>query len=363
MSMEQKIKQAEDIARRILAGDGIQEGVSEGTSGISEAIPTAADMRGFAQTRAMFDKRAMWRNIARRTRPHRQRDYWWVAAASVVAIVGGWLTGIHRQGQNVETPPTANVATLVLDDGQRIAIVSDTVFTIGGSQVAIGGGRMRQVSSVDAAPAENLTVQVPRGAATLELELSDGSTVWLNADSELRYPSRFADERMVELTGEAFFDVERDELHPFVVRSGAMRTTVLGTTFNISAYADDHEVRTTLVSGSVLVEVEGGASQVLSPSMQAIFSGGGLMTQRVDTVAETSWMQGIMTLKETSLVEIARTLGRWHNLEVEFVGGYVGEHNFTGSIARTDDVSAVLEKLTLLGAPKLEIRDNKIIVH
>jgi ferric-dicitrate binding protein FerR (iron transport regulator) len=168
------------------------------------------------------------------------------------------------------------------------------------------------------------------------------------------------------LDGEAYFAVSHDTARPFTVRSGAMSTTVLGTEFNISAYSNEPAIKTTLISGSVEVAVDGiTGTKILSPSTRAQWVEGdsAIDVRTVNTLAETSWRRGIMLLDETGLDEIMRTLARWYDVEVEYCGDTVANHNFTGRLDRQDDLRTILEKLTLLGAPRFEIEDNRVIVH
>lgn len=307
------------------------------------------------------DARHIYEDVMRRVaaaekRRRVQRAAWWSAAAAVVLMVGGlWM--LERGGEPQTTPQTA---VLVLDDGREIALKGDTVVTVNGVEVEVQDGRVRY-----AAAAQRLALRVPRGVEPMSVVLDDGSMVRLNSDSQLNYPARFeGGTRDVELSGEAFFEVSKDADHPFVVHSGAMITTVLGTTFNVSAYKDDPAVETTLVEGSVRVQTDGGASQVLAPSMQASLSQqGGLMIRNVNADAATAWREGVMNLDETDLQQIMRTLARWYDIEVEYVGDAAQEHNFSGRLRRADGLNRTLETLTMTGAPRFTVDGRKVTVH
>lgn len=239
------------------------------------------------------------------------------AVAATVALLIGiaslwrWQTA-DRIGPNDGTglffaslPDEGSEVVLQSERNERV-VVKDTALDV----------RRQTLLTADAG--ETLTVSVPRGK-DFKLTLADGTRVWLNAGSSLRYPSRFTErERSVELQGEAFFEVARDERHPFIVRTGEVVTQVLGTQFNFRAYPGE-TTHVTLVSGSVKVTGKQGRSTVLQPGQDLSHdSDGHEAVQEVNTDCFTAWTEGYFYFEEAPLEEIMRTLGRWYNVSVVF---------------------------------------------
>src|SRR5690606_22741368 len=197
----------------------------------------------------------------------------------------------------------------------------------------------------------------PKGG-TYRLTLSDGTNVWLNAASTLRYPAKFTGtERMVELEGEAYFEVSRltrgsDIRVPFRVVSKGQTVEVLGTEFNITAYADEDAVRTTLVEGSVQVVSDGAIETqrpqpvTLRPGQQSVVSPDGTQINSVDVSMFTAWKDGLFSFRETEMSDAMRQLARWYNVDVVYEGA-VPETYFFGNIRRDKSLAhalAILKK-------------------
>ncbi|MEG2277457.1 MAG: FecR domain-containing protein [Odoribacter sp.] len=183
---------------------------------------------------------------------------------------------------------------------------------------------------------------VPRGGE-YQLTLSDGTRVWLNSDSKLEFPVAFANrERKVRLSGEAYFQVKRNESMPFLIEVNAMEIKVLGTSFNVQAY--DKMTRTTLVEGSVEVNV-GGTSYRLSPGYEAKVNDGKVTVEKVDMYEQTAWKDGKFVFREKCLEEVMTILGRWYDIDVFYQNTAVKELHFTGNIPRHATIGEVLKFL------------------
>ena len=185
-------------------------------------------------------------------------------------------------------------------------------------------------------------------AADYRLHLSDGSVVYLNADSRLRYPETFTGgERKVYLEGEAYFEVAKDASRPFKVVARGVEVNVLGTHFNVNAYPEHTDVVTTLAEGKV--QVAGGASQaVLVPGEQAIASPEGMEVRKVDVQAYTSWKDGVFVFRSMPLEEIMEQVYRWYGVEAVFFNESVRTETFTGIINRSmsaEEFFRVIEKV------------------
>src|SRR5690606_27779737 len=208
------------------------------------------------------------------------------------------------------------------------------------------------------APAQPLSVATPKGG-TYQVILPDGSKVWLNSASSLTYhpPRSREGKRTVELEGEAFFEVsEREAVAggrsvriPFVVRTRNQEVEVLGTQFNVSAYGDDEETKTTLVKGTVnVVSALGGASSILKPNEQATLRGDELSVKTVDVGPFVEWKDGLFSFHETGLRDAMNQLSRWYDLTVTYEGADPGTY-FFGKIRRDNSLSKVLTILKKSG--------------
>ena len=210
------------------------------------------------------------------------------------------------------------------------------------------------------------TVITPRGTEYL-LTLSDGSRVWLNSDSRLKFPVKFSKGmRRVELVGEGYFEVAKDTSSPFIVNSGKLEIKVTGTSFNIAAYPDEKIVQTTLVSGSVDVscpECADTESVSLVPNEIAIFVPGiqKIEKKRVDIAPYVAWHEGFLTFHDESLGSIAKKLERWYDLTFEFDQPETEELIFYGSIKRHENISQVLDMLRCTNLIGFTIIDSKTV--
>ncbi|NML22995.1 DUF4974 domain-containing protein [Pseudoflavitalea sp. G-6-1-2] len=282
---------------------------------------------------------------------------WWAiaAAAAVIALVG---TGIFvmqtrqpakQQVVNNRLPdkePAQDGARLQLADGSVITLdsMSDGLITHeGNTAVKLSGGKLIYDAGASTELKYN-TMTTPAGRK-FRLTLPDGTQVWLNAASSLRYPTAFAgDERLVEIKGEAYFEVSRDAAKPFRVKTDGQLIEVLGTRFNVNAYEDDHAVSTTLLSGSVSVKSAGNAPVLLQPRLQAVSDRNSGQTEvaTADTLDVMAWKEGVFRFHNTPLILIMQQLQRWYDVRVE---GDIPNMHFTGVISRNSPLTKVLHFL------------------
>ncbi|TYR35099.1 DUF4974 domain-containing protein [Sphingobacterium phlebotomi] len=255
--------------------------------------------------------------------------------------------------------PGGNKAILKLADGRAISLNEDQ------AEIAIRDGRIVYAATdmivTDTEEDNTMELRTPNGG-TYALTLSDGTKVWLNAASSLKYPMKFsAEKRQVKVEGEAFFDVVHDSKRPFTVLSSGQEIEVLGTAFNVSAYADDGDVKTTLVEGAVrLIAQESGAYIQLRPNEQAILKDGKLKTRRVDTQRFTAWKNGDFYFHETPLEDMMKELSRWYDVEVTYEQT-VPQEFFNGGMSRSVSLNTVLEFLRISEIPyEIEGRTMKI---
>jgi transmembrane sensor len=203
-------------------------------------------------------------------------------------------------------------------------------------------------------------VNVPRGGE-YQLTLSDGSKVQLNSMSSIRFPVQFAQDcRLVELEGEAYFEVSKTG-QPFIVQTKGMKIEVLGTSFNISAYANE-EYQTTLVSGSVKVQTENGSNRVLKPSEQACITPGSnqINVRTVDTAFYTSWIHGKINFKDQRLDDIMKTLARWYDMDVVYENEATKELRFGCYVNRYNEITPLVKLLEQTGRVTVTVEGKTI---
>lgn len=268
-----------------------------------------------------------------------------------------------------EKDPGRNTAVLTLADGSRIELDSagnGIIATQGATNVLLEQGQLAydaQHNATEKSFAYN-TITTPRGGE-FALTLPDGTKVWLNASSSLRFPTVFTGgKRTVELTGEAYLEVTEDKAHPFEVQIRGVNVSVLGTQFNIMGYDDEPMLVTTLVSGAVKVEAAGKSPQMLAPGQHAVLdhSSGKLLVEKADIVEETAWKNGQIHFNGANIRQIMRQVSRWYDADIVFKGN-VADLDFTCTVSRKDKLSKLLGLLELTGAVHFTMENGKIIVQ
>ncbi|MTI33478.1 FecR family protein [Xanthovirga aplysinae] len=211
------------------------------------------------------------------------------------------------------------------------------------------------------------TLKVPRGGEFF-LTLSDNSKVWLNSETTLKYPVTFSeDERVVELIGEAYFEVEKDVEKPFSVISEGQTVQVLGTAFNISSYPENADILTTLVEGKVKLfkTHTPDKSEILVPNSQGIFSKktAEITQQKVEADKIISWIEGKLIFTDQRLEKMLETLSRWYDVKVIYQNEEVRGKRFTGTVKRQEDFKDVLRLIEKTNEVKFELKGNTLIVN
>ncbi|MDE1193052.1 MAG: FecR domain-containing protein [Arachidicoccus sp.] len=300
---------------------------------------------------------------ARRLHPWR-----WVAAASVllVLLAGGWhFLSERKPVQPVlvahDALPGGNHAMLTLADGRQIILDSTgngNVASQNGVQVIkLDSGKLAYKGN-GAAVAYN-TLATPRGGQ-YQIILPDGSQVWLNSASSLQYPTAFTGrERMVTLSGEAYFEVAHNAAKPFKVNSNGQTVTVLGTHFNINSYADENATTTTLLEGRVSV-TSGNAHVLLAPGYAARQQQGKLSTGKADAGQAVAWKEGILDMDGQPFVEIMRQISRWYDVDIVYEGK-IPDMRLNGQMDKGLKLSQLLKVLQLLNV-HFRIEGKKLIV-
>ena len=302
-----------------------------------------------------------------------------VAAAVTILFVSTYFfyeDKSYEDKSNIQTTDSSEIirageskATLILHDGNRHDISDDTNLSIqsGGSEINSEGSSLSYIpKSTESVELQFNTLITPRGGE-FYVELSDGTKVWINAQSSLKYPVQFlGGERTIELIGEAYFEVAHDESKPFHVISGNQKIDVLGTTFNISAYEEDDFVTTTLVEGKVNVyqinEEQNGA--VLIPNQQSILNKvtGEISQKEVDINQFVAWKAGRFYFQEQSVTTIMKVLSRWYDINVFFDDDEVGDVRFTGGFQRYENFEQVQNLLEKTEEIEFMVKGKTVII-
>ncbi|RPD40690.1 FecR family protein [Chitinophaga barathri] len=274
--------------------------------------------------------------ISRRTSRGGVRRMWYAAAAVVagLAITGGVLLwqGQNPSGQTAQLPelPSSTV-NLVLANGQTITLNGDSTQTISLQQATLqsSNGTLAYQST----DTSSSTLRVPAGGS-YKMVLADGTTVWLNASSSLRFPFSFnGPTRDVYVEGEAFFKVAKDAEHPFIVHTPQTAVRVLGTSFNVNTYQPGSE-RTSLVEGSVQLQSRDGRQLTLRPGLQADYSGKGFNTTAFDEEEVTAWMSGVYYFHQMPLAELTSAASRFYGIRFQAEGERFATVAITGLMDR-----------------------------
>lgn len=301
-----------------------------------------------------------------------------VAASILVAVCLGGYFLVHDKKEpqaekrvastEAEIRPGGNRAVLTLGNGEQIVIdgaANGQLASESGTSISKteDGEIVYEPAGASAEDAQRITynvIEIPKGGQ-YKLVLSDGSAVWLNAGSSLRYPTRFAgNERLVELQGEAYFEVAKSRQMPFVVKHGDARVLVLGTHFNVSGYADDALKKITLLEGSVKVSRANRAdNQALVPGEQAQIAGDGeiKLLKDVDLEAVMAWKNGLFEFNGNSIQEVMKLVSRWYDVDVEYKGQV--SHKFYGNISRDADIHELLKLLEMTKGVKFIVEPQK----
>jgi len=268
--------------------------------------------------------------------------------------------------------PGGKHAILTLSDGKQIILdsfeMSDETVEDNSAIVRNAGGSLKYDLSnlaLENGAEENLrnkfhTIETPRGG-TYHIILPDGSKVWLNSLSQIKFPLVFSeDERVIEMEGEVFFDVLKDEKRPFSVKSNGQKITVKGTSFNVNSYADEPFTRTTLVTGSI--ELEGfGSSIQMKPGDEVLNTGRSLHVQRGDIEQATAWRDGYFRFDKVDIPTLMRQVSRWYQVNVKYIGP-ISSERFVGKIKRSEDIHELL-KIFNRGGMNVSLHGRTIVVQ
>jgi ferric-dicitrate binding protein FerR (iron transport regulator) len=274
--------------------------------------------------------------------------------------------------------PGGNKAYLTLSNGKRI-VLNDT---LSGTLAVHAGVKITKTANGQIAcevipgkagdPLKYNTLEAPKGGQ-YQITLVDGTKIWLNAASVLKYPSQFAGkERKVELVGEAYFEVAKSKTKSFVVVSKQQEVQVLGTHFNINAYEDEASIKTTLVEGSVKITASPSSQKpeaaaelddvILKPGQQSIVKDSRINIKEVDSEEAVAWKNGYFTFENDNLEMIMRKLERWYDVKVVYTGKISSKVKVMGFISRNTELPELLKMLESTDKFKFKTEGRRVTV-
>ncbi|MFA6084265.1 FecR family protein [Mucilaginibacter sp.] len=327
------------------------------------------------------DKGKAWQRIIEQTKETENVIPFWrrrkVAMYAAVIVSICMLSGVlienflvDRRGKGAHDYAKTQIrrdihtAKLTLSDGKVVILdqtTNRTLFEDDASKITKVKGQLvyhiKPNKSTRDIPFNSISTSV---GGQYEVILPDQSKVWLNAMSSLRFPTVFTGkERNVELIGEAYFEVSKNKNMPFTVRSGKTKVEVLGTHFNVMAYANEKAKKITLLEGSVKVNNEN-LSKVIKPGQQAVVMND-IKISEVDLTESIAWKQGLFHFNNAQIDLVMRQLQRWYDVEVVYEGK-IPEVHLSGIISRNTDIKDVLKMINISGNLHFEVRGRKIIV-
>ncbi len=323
-------------------------------------------------------------------RHHRTRLRVWLpyAAALLLVCLGGlyYFDATFEPAKNQPTTnndpvvddahhilPGGNKAMLTLADGRTITLSGNHTGIIVSDKIAYEDGTSlldSETEDEDEANIDYYQLTTPRGGQ-YSMTLPDGSRIWLNASSTLKYPSRFAgNRREVELIGEAYFEIKKQTNHSgsvsFIVKTANQEIEVLGTQFNVAAYTDEMETRTTLVEGAVTVRrsindiPETGAGTQLRPGEESVLTASGIQTRKANLTSSIAWKSGIFVFDNTPFDQMMKQIARWYDIDVVYKDE-VPKELFEGKMSRNVNLQVLINFLRDSGID-LRVKERTVYI-
>ena len=310
------------------------------------------------------------------SRVHLLHRWGWAAAVLILVLGAGTYFFLQKtpappvarvQPVNDATPGT-NKAILTLADGSKVTLDSagNQIIQLGTTAIQQQGGQLQYSAQGGETSVSYNTLTTPRGGQ-FQVKLPDGTKVWLNAASTLRYPTAFTGkERKVEINGEAYFEIAKNAAMPFIVdilsgqgeKEGTVQ--VIGTHFNINAYSDEATIKTTLLEGAVRI-LKNGSISMLFPGQQAVIDGESLhVIKESNTDEAVAWKNGIFNFEENDIQSVMRQIARWYDVDIKYEN--ISTAHFMGTISRNVNMSEVLNMIALTGAVHFKVEGRTITV-
>lgn len=324
-----------------------------------------------------FSHKSAFNDFANKVRKEKRKSLFIriTQVAAVIAILFTATTVIvnNKKKDNLAVvkkeiiAPGKNIARLTLADGKKIEL-NNTTFNIqeqGGAIIKSDSGKISYSHTPKTKDIVYNELYIPRGGEYF-LILSDGTKVWLNSDTRIKYPVSFsnANKREVFIEGEAYFDVTKNKKKEFVVNTYLGKVKVLGTGFGVKSFKDNGEVLTTLVDGKVRFEGSvSGKKKVLKPGQQSVADkAGNIAVRKVNVEEFTSWKDGLHVFKDSRLEDIMNNVERWYNISVFYKNPSLRNIEFTGNLKRYENINEFLELLEVTDEVKFIIKGNAVTV-
>lgn len=323
-----------------------------------------------------------WKQLEKQIHFHRKsRHLHFARYAAAILLLGILSTTIYlirnrpqeiiQLAQETEPIPGSAKALLIMESGQKIHLETNQYFLAGkDSTIKLNNEdntlkiEPQQITSSSVESYQTLSVPI---GGEYKLILSDGTTIWLNADTRIRFPLFFTDnKRVVYLEGEAYFEVAHRPEQPFIVSVKNMKVEVLGTKFNVKAYSNEPAIYTTLAEGRVKTQwIQSETAMFLSPNQQCIFtkSDGQMQKKEVNAHTYTGWTQGKFIFENETLEEIMNQLGRWYDTKVIYSKPEIKNYRFTGYVDRFEQISTLLEMIEKTYNITFNIQGKNIIIN
>jgi transmembrane sensor len=304
-------------------------------------------------------KREIFDSVQKSGTVVKMRPFKWIAAASIIILsvltIYQWMIPPSHNNITIvkhDAAPGTDKATLQLADGTTIILDSTNNGQLkadGISTIMNNDGQLIYTSNkIQTTNLVLNSMRTPRGGQ-YKIVLEDGTKVWLNSASTIKYPAVFsANTRTIELDGEAYFEVAKNTAKPFIVKTAEMETTVLGTHFNINAYTNENRIQTTLIEGSVQVKADN--TELLKPGQQGELNQGKIKVKKdIDIDEVIAWQKGLFKFRNADVNRIARQLSRWYDVDIK-VDEKLSTLTLGGGISKRSQLSEVLELLKSNGA-------------
>jgi len=325
----------------------------------------------------LFDKNKVWANIENQIAPKRQqtkiirllKPWRSIAAAALIMILGaeGYFIfqDLNKMNQS-SILPGESLAYLQIDNINKVDLSSrDTLILFDQVKAQVASGQLVYFDKPsDISKNEYHKINVP-SKGEYYVQLSDGTKVWMNSESSLGFYSKFnGKQRVVDLVGEAYFEVAKNPNKPFIVRTPNTAVKVLGTKFNVKAYADEDYTYTTLNEGKVKLIMDK-EEQLLAPNEQLVFDKRSheFSKKMVDASLYSAWTKGQFVFKDERLEDILNALSRWYGVEVFYKQAKQKEERFSISVNRYDNIQPLLNHIELTGDIRLKIKKSALIVE
>ncbi len=311
----------------------------------------------------------------------------WSSSATAVLAMGAVLLWEYTGSPRVQAVKTSvsiaeapqgeevqDKVILVMADGKRVNMTEmrQDSMTLGTATVMGEEGRIVYASDrtqTDSLQPEHLEMNrvIIASGGLYSLQLSDGSRVWLNSETEMEYPVLFGrGERVVKLSGEAFFEVAPDAARPFIVEANGIRTRVLGTSFNIKAYRNETNISTTLFTGKVQVSAEADSTRsvLLTPGKQADWNreSGQMRVSKANLEHTLAWKEGLFLFNKENIEVVSRQIERWYGVKFIYETGGKTDYTFNGYFSKDETLVSILEAFTFAGGPVFEIKGEVVYV-